>query len=86
MEDGREASYHVVRHPEHAARFEQYYWDAMAGSAPEEERPRVVAAAAPAGPPAGASARFSDDFDSRRMPAVLVAIGGLFSRIYSYFS
>ena len=31
VEDGRAPTYHVVRHPDHAARFEQFYWDAMAG-------------------------------------------------------
>ena len=36
VEDGRAPTYHVVRHPDHAARFEQFYWDAMAGHVPAE--------------------------------------------------
>ena len=54
VEDGKEPTYHVVRHPDHAARFEQFYWDAMAGTPPADQRPRVVAAAGtptPAGTP-----------------------------------
>jgi len=43
LEDRREPTYHVVRHPDHSARFEQFYWDAMGGSLPSEERPPSVA-------------------------------------------
>ena len=32
VEEGSEPTFHVVRHPNHAARFEQFYWDVMAGS------------------------------------------------------
>ena len=31
VEEGWAPTYHVVRHPDHAARFEQFYWDVMAG-------------------------------------------------------
>jgi hypothetical protein len=34
VQDGRAPTYHVVRHPDHAARFEQFYWDAMGGHVP----------------------------------------------------
>jgi Transglycosylase SLT domain len=44
VEDGRQPTFHVVRHPDHAARFEQFYWEAMAGHVPAEQ-PRVAAAA-----------------------------------------
>ncbi len=43
VEDGRAPTYHVVRHPDHAARFEQFYWDAMAGNVPAEP-PRLASA------------------------------------------
>ena len=43
VEDGRQPTFHVVRHPDHAARFEQFYWDAMAGNVPVDE-PRVASA------------------------------------------
>jgi hypothetical protein len=36
VEDGTHPAFHVVRHPEHAAQFEQFYWDAMAGVIPAE--------------------------------------------------
>ena len=42
VEDGRQPTFHVVRHPNHAARFEQFYWDAMAGKVPAEQ-PRIAA-------------------------------------------
>ena len=32
VEDGRLPTFHVVRHPDHAARFEQFYWQAMASA------------------------------------------------------
>lgn len=41
VEDGRQPTFHVVRHPDHARRFEQFYWDVMAGSVPVEQ-PRVA--------------------------------------------
>jgi hypothetical protein len=40
VEDGANV-FHVVRHPEHAAQFEQFYWDVMAGVVPVEP-PRVA--------------------------------------------
>ena len=41
VEDGRQPTFHVVRHPAHVARFEQFYWDAMAGKVPAEQ-PRIA--------------------------------------------
>jgi hypothetical protein len=41
VEDGKDPTYHVVRHPDHAARFEQFYWDVMAGQLPGEQ-PRLA--------------------------------------------
>ena len=41
VEDGRDPTYHIVRHPDFAVRFEQFYWDAMAGKVPGEQ-PRVA--------------------------------------------
>jgi hypothetical protein len=38
VEDGRQPTYHVVRHPDHAARFEQFYWDVMANASPMDAR------------------------------------------------
>ena len=40
VEDGANV-FHVVRHPEHAAQFEQFYWDVMAGVVPVDP-PRVA--------------------------------------------
>lgn len=34
VEDGRQPTFHVVRHPDHAQRFEQFYLDVMAGTIP----------------------------------------------------
>jgi hypothetical protein len=36
VEDGHQPTFHVVRHPDHAQRFEQFYWDVMAGVIPAE--------------------------------------------------
>ena len=46
VEDGRLPTFHVVRHPDHAARFEQFYWDAMAGTIPADQ-PRRASAGIP---------------------------------------
>ena len=37
VEDGRQPTFHVVRHPDHAQRFEQFYRDVMAGNLPAEQ-------------------------------------------------
>ena len=37
VEDGTHPAFHVVRHPEHAAQFEQFYRDAIAGNVPAEQ-------------------------------------------------
>jgi hypothetical protein len=44
VEDGWQPTFHVVRHPDHAARFEQFYWDVMAGNVPAGQ-PRLASAA-----------------------------------------
>jgi len=42
VEEGRLPTYHVVRHPDYASQFEQFYRDAMAQSpAPTERRAAV---------------------------------------------
>jgi Transglycosylase SLT domain len=69
VEEGSEPTFHVVRHPDHAARFEQFYWDVMAGSV-SMSPPRLASNAAPV----------SDD---DRRPSVLVAVASFFSRMYS---
>jgi hypothetical protein len=79
VEDGRPATYHVVRHPDHAARFEQFYWEAMAGSSSEPQRVARLAPVAPAG-------RGAEDFGTARLPNVFLALNNLFSRIYEYFA
>jgi hypothetical protein len=43
VEERREGMFHVVRHPDHAERFEQFYQEVMAGSAPVEQ-PRLASA------------------------------------------
>lgn len=40
-------TFHIVRHPDHAPRFEQFYWDVMAGSIPPDQ-PRMAATGADA--------------------------------------
>jgi hypothetical protein len=83
VEDGKDPTFHVVRHPDHAARFEQFYWDAMAGLVPAE--PRRLAVAAPATGRAEVSRGFRHDaYD--RMPRALIALSSFFSRVVSLFS
>ncbi len=38
VEERSEPTYHVVRHPDHAAQFEQFYWDVIAGSVMAQPR------------------------------------------------
>lgn len=45
VEDENRLAVHVVRHPDHAARFEQFYLDAVAGTLPAGE-PRLASSAA----------------------------------------
>jgi hypothetical protein len=80
---GQQPTFHVVRHPDHAARFEQFYWDAMAGNIPADETrlAAVVSAVAP-----DTSRSFGDRNADDRMPRMLMAIGGFFSKMYSYFA
>ena len=41
VEEGSDPIFHVVRHPDHAAQFEQFYRDTMAGSA-RSTQPRLA--------------------------------------------
>ena len=72
VEEGSEPTFHVVRHPDHAARFEQFYWDVMGGSVP-------------VAPPRLASHADEAPADNRR-PRMLVAVAGFFSRMYSFLA
>jgi hypothetical protein len=77
-------TFHVVRHPDHAARFEQFYWDAMAGLVPSQQ-PQVASMA-----PAGRAVQFARSFGSEQVrgarPTLFVALGNLFSRMYNFFT
>jgi len=75
-EDG---GYHIVRHPDHAARFEQFYRDLTGDPMPAERRAHVAAAAPP---PSG------NDEDASEMPNLLLvlALQGIFTRIYYYYA
>jgi soluble lytic murein transglycosylase-like protein len=42
VDERRERTFHIVRHPDHAPRFEQFYWDAMAGVVPSAHAPTLV--------------------------------------------
>jgi hypothetical protein len=83
VEDGRQPTFHVVRHPDHAARFEQFYWDVMAGNISVEEPRRASIA------PDGAddySRSVGEGQASTRLPGMLVALSNLFTQMFSYFS
>jgi hypothetical protein len=74
----------VVRHPDHAARFEQFYWDVMAGLAPPEE-PRI-ASMAPIARASWMSRSFGEERAQQLRPSLIIALGNLFSRMYSFFA
>jgi hypothetical protein len=78
-EEGSTPTFHVVRHPDHAARFEQFYWDAMAGAVPAAQ-PRLAGDASVGldDPP--------EDGDADRPPTVLVAVAEFISRMYSFLA
>jgi hypothetical protein len=81
---GGQPTFHVVRHPDHAARFEQFYWDVMAGQVPSEP-PRLAAIAPITGAPR-ASRSFAEE-PTRVSPIGLrVALGSLISRVYNFFT
>lgn len=84
VEEGRKPTFHIVRHPEHAGRFEQFYWDAMAGTVPAAQPP--VTSAVGVGPTSndGPSSGLSRDFGQR--PRVFASLSSLFSRMYSLFA
>jgi hypothetical protein len=84
VEDGRQPTYQVVRHPDHAARFEQYYWDAMAGHVPAEQ-PRFASIVSGMAPES-ASRSFGDAPRRDSRPRMIVALSHLFSRMYSFFA
>jgi hypothetical protein len=81
-EEGRKPTFHIVRHPDHADRFEQFYWDAMAGTLPAA-RPRVASVASTTVAPNDGLSRILTP-DVGRRPRVLVALGGLVSRMFSF--
>jgi hypothetical protein len=84
VKDGRQPTFHVVRHPDHAAQFEQFYWDVMAGQVPTEQR--RAASVAPVTGERRVVRSFGDEpsYDSR--PRLIVALGSLFSRMYSFLA
>ncbi len=84
IEDGSQPTFHVVRHPDHAARFEQFYWDVMAGLAPSEQ-PRI-ASMGRATRPMQMSRSFGEEPARESRPGLIVALGDLFSRMYSFFT
>jgi Transglycosylase SLT domain len=81
---GRQPTFHVVRHPDHAARFEQFYWDVMAGQVPSEQ-PRIAAMAPTTGSPQ-MSRSFGEEPSREHRPGLIDALGNLFSRMYSFFA
>ena len=83
VEDGTSPTYHVVRHPDHAAQFEQFYWDVMAGNVPAGQPPLASVTAAGTRE-AARSMRDGSWRDSR--PGVFVALTSFFSRMYSLFA
>jgi hypothetical protein len=83
VEDGHQATFHVVRHPDHAQRFEQFYWDVMAGVIPAESASPGVCGGARhtrkvpqfrRGPPRG------------HARSVILALNSLMSQVYSFFA
>ncbi len=85
----RQPTYHIVRHPDHAAQFEQFYRDAMAGTA-SPERPRIAAALTNMDTGDGnddlGDGDGDDDPGSGQMPVVFLALTAVLSKIYSYFA
>ena len=83
VEDGTHPAFHVVRHPEHAAQFEQFYWDAMAGGIPAD-LPRQ-AAVVESGTTKD-SRSFGEGRFGARARGVILALNSLFSEVYSFFA
>jgi hypothetical protein len=81
---GAQPTFHVVRHPDHAARFEQFYWDVMAGQIPAEQ-PRVASIAPVTGEPRAVRS-FGEDGSRDSRPRLIVALSNLFSRMYNFFT
>jgi hypothetical protein len=89
VEEDKQPTYHIVRHPDHAAQFEQFYRDTMAGSAPAEQRRIAEVVSEPLVPTVAASLAANDeqpDLGTSRVPRMFVALSALFSRIYDYFA
>ena len=75
----RDSSLHIVRHPDHALKFEQFYWDVMAGAVPA---PPPVQVATVSG---GLERVDRSGLDDAPPPRVLVALTSFFSRVFSFF-
>jgi hypothetical protein len=80
VEEDDDSTFHIVRHPDHASRFEQFYWDVMAGAVPTFSPPQIgtVAGGTPGTDRSGLSVE--------PRPRVLVALSSFFSRVFSFFS
>jgi len=83
VEDGTHPAFHVVRHPEHAAQFEQFYWDAMAGVIPADlpRQASVVDSGAIENSRSFGEGRFGE-----RARGVILALNSLMSQMYSFFA
>jgi hypothetical protein len=77
-EDHDDASLHVVRHPDHAQKFEQFYWDVMAGAVPAAAPVQVANVAG------GVEREDRSGVDAEPGPRVLIALNSLFSRVFSF--
>jgi soluble lytic murein transglycosylase-like protein len=83
VEDSTHPAFHVVRHPEHAAQFEQFYWDAMAGLIPADlpRQASVVQSGTTDGSRSFGEVRFGG-----RARGVIMALNSLMSQVYSFFA
>jgi hypothetical protein len=83
VEDGTHPAFHVVRHPEHAAQFEQFYWDAMAGVIPAElpRQASVMESGTTKDSRSFGEGRFGD-----HARGVILALNSLMSQVYSFFA
>jgi hypothetical protein len=77
-DDHDDASLHIVRHPDYARQFEQFYWDVMAGTVPP---PPVQVATVSGGVDRESRSGVADE----RRPRLIVALSGFFSRVFSFF-
>jgi hypothetical protein len=87
VEDDKQPTYHIVRHPDHAARFEQFFRDVMTGATPADERRVAYRISEPVVVTVTAALNDSEpDLGISRAPNVFGALTALFSRIYDYFA